>query len=266
MSTTSTSSTKPVFLEYRCGRCWNSNCAETTQVGSKVPCSVCGSDNEVPEATIDRIERAEALISDRLAEAVLPLETVKTDSQQRKAQYYSVPTEEELIAQARAATLVPLRQRDFKGYANASSLSRIGAFLADLFLYLSAIAVGLVTCIWMSKQGWVENPLRQLQRGQELTGKVNLLVTLPFWMLQIFQWGLITIQGQTIGKYLLGIRIVSISGRATGFLQAVLVRSLICNTLSYIIPFYFLINCVLIFSNSKRCLHDYISGTRVVNS
>ena len=266
MNTVSTSDKKPIFLEYRCCRCWNSNFADTNYVGQKMACSVCGAENEVPEATLERIERAEALISESLRVDSSPLENPYIAPQQRQGEFYRIPSEEELVAAARAATFVPLRDRDFRGYANASSLARVGAFLADTVLALTALAVGLVACVWMANQGWVENPLKQLRRDNELTGWAGFFICVPFWTLQIFQWGLISIQGQSIGKFILGIRIVSISGRATGFFQSVLVRSLFCNLLSCTIPFYFLINCILIFSHSKRCLHDYISGTRVVNA
>jgi uncharacterized RDD family membrane protein YckC len=126
--------------------------------------------------------------------------------------------------------------------------------------------LGFSACMWMAKQGWVENPIQQLENKDTLDWGLVLLVSAPFWILQAFQSVLLSIQGQSIGKFLLGIRIVSVSGQVSGFLQAVVVRSWVCTVLGYIIPFYGLINVVLLFTDSKRCLHDYISGTRVVSS
>ena len=266
MTTTSTSITKPVFLEYRCGRCWNSNCAETIQVGQSVPCRVCGSENVVPEATIDRIERAEALISESLHELAPAVDQANAVSTKKSEDFYRVPTDKELVVEARAASYVPLHERDFRGYPNASTMARIGAFVGDTLLSITSLFFGFVICMWMSKQGWIENPLKQIQSRNEFNWQLNLLVCMPFWILQIVQWGLLASRGQSIGKFILGIRVVSVSGQVSGFLQAVLVRSWICNLLSYIVPLFTLINCILLFSDSKRCLHDYISGTRVVSS
>ncbi|MFN7291324.1 MAG: RDD family protein [Pirellula sp.] len=266
MTTTSTSTTETVFLEYRCGRCWNSNCAETTEVGQTVPCRVCGSNNVVPEATTDRIERAEALISESMHELAPALDQANAASNKKRQDFYRVPTDKELAAKAQAASYVPLHKRDFRGYPNASTMARIAAFIGDSLLSITSLFFGFVICMWMSKQGWIENPLKQFQSRNELNWQLDLMVCMPFWMLQIVQWGLLATRGQSIGKFILGIRIVGISGQVSGFLQTVLVRSWICNLLSCIIPFFTLVNCVLIFSNSKRCLHDYISGTRVVSS
>ncbi len=54
--------TSPVFVEFRCTRCWYSNCADSEYVGTEVDCRNCGERLEVPEATPDRIERALALL------------------------------------------------------------------------------------------------------------------------------------------------------------------------------------------------------------
>lgn len=266
MSTTSKSLKKAVFLEYRCGRCWNSNCAEECKTGQPVPCSVCGHENIVPEATIDRIERAEAMINENLQQLVPTADLGKANVKKRPEDFYRVPTEEELIAEARAASWVPLLERDFRGYPDASTLARIFARLGDELLSISTLLLGFIACMWMAKQGWIENPVQQLESKEYVDWSILILMGTPFCILQAFQSVLLSIQGQTIGKYLLGIRIVSVSGRVSGFLQAVLARYWICTVIGHFIPFYYLINFVLLFTYSKRCLHDYISGTRVVSS
>jgi uncharacterized RDD family membrane protein YckC len=219
----------------------------------------------VPEATIDRIERAEALISESLRELNPAIDHANATSLKQREDFYRVPTDDELIAEARAASWVPLHERDFRGYPNASTLARISAFFADGLLSVVALLLGFTACMWMAKQGWIENPLRQIQRENNLDWRLNLLICTPFWMLQIFQWGLLANRGQSIGKLLLGLRVVSVSGCVSGFLQAVVVRTWVCKVLSCTVPFFGIINCILIFSHSKRCLHDYISGTRVVS-
>jgi uncharacterized RDD family membrane protein YckC/DNA-directed RNA polymerase subunit RPC12/RpoP len=266
MSTASNSLKKPVYLEYRCARCWNSNCAEETKTGQPVPCNVCGALNVVPEATIDRIERAEAMISEKLVELGSSMDQGKKNSKKCAEDFYRVPSDDELEAEARAASWVPLHMRDFGGYPDATILARSFAHFADCVLAAVATTVGLMACMWMAKQGWVENPVEQLENKDYIDWSLLLLISTPFWILQVFQWVLLSIKGQSVGKFLLGIRIVSVSGEVSGFLQAVFVRCWICSVLSFVIPFYHVINFTLLFMHSRRLLHDYISGTRVVSS
>ena len=61
------STVAPVFVEFRCNRCWYSNCADSEAVGTKVECRNCGQETTVPEATPDRIARAETLLSEQPA-------------------------------------------------------------------------------------------------------------------------------------------------------------------------------------------------------
>jgi uncharacterized RDD family membrane protein YckC len=206
------------------------------------------------------------MISEKLRELAPSVDPEKANSKKRPEDFYRVPTEDELVAEARAASWVPLHQRDFRGYPNASTLARIIATLADGLLSVSALLLGFSACMWMAKQGWVENPIQQFEYKDTVDGGLLVLISAPFWILQVIQAVLLSRQGQTIGKFLLGIRIVSVSGQVSGFLQAVLVRKWICTAIGYFIPFYNLINFVLLFTSSKRCLHDYISGTRVVSS
>lgn len=71
-------------------------------------------------------------------------------------------------------------------------------------------------------------------------------------------------RGQTAGKRALGLRVV-LRGteRNGGFGVNVLVRSL-ANGLLCLLPFYFLIDSLLIFREDRRCLHDLLAGTVVV--
>ena len=77
---------------------------------------------------------------------------------------------------------------------------------------------------------------------------------------------LLTVMGQTIGKIVLGIRIVRAdTGEAPGFVRGVLLRSVVNSVLS-VIPFYSLVDPLTIFRDDRRCLHDMLAGTVVVRS
>ena len=75
---------------------------------------------------------------------------------------------------------------------------------------------------------------------------------------------LLTTRGQTIGKLALSIRIVMSDNEANpGFVKAVLLRGIV-NGILCIIPGYFIVDALFIFRGDKRCIHDFIAGTKVV--
>lgn len=82
--------------------------------------------------------------------------------------------------------------------------------------------------------------------------------------LVVYQVRLLAISGQTIGKRLLGIRIVRHDTLENGgFKTNVLLRGLLNGVLNFI-PVYFLLDSLLIFREDRRCIHDHIAGTVVV--
>lgn len=70
--------------------------------------------------------------------------------------------------------------------------------------------------------------------------------------------------GQTVGKRLLGIRIVDQETGVTSSAFANVILRYFVNWLLTLIPPYFAIDHCLIFARNRRCLHDYLAGTRVV--
>jgi uncharacterized RDD family membrane protein YckC len=81
---------------------------------------------------------------------------------------------------------------------------------------------------------------------------------------------LLTTRGQTVGKILLGIKIVTCpEGLSPGFVKIVLLR-VIVNALIGAVPVvggvYSLVDACFIFRDDKRCIHDLIAGTQVVNA
>lgn len=74
---------------------------------------------------------------------------------------------------------------------------------------------------------------------------------------------------QTIGKKLMGLQIVMVdSGRPASFERLVFWRSLpvmLLPQIPYVGVFLFLADVLFIFRADRRCLHDHIAGTRVVD-
>ncbi len=73
--------------------------------------------------------------------------------------------------------------------------------------------------------------------------------------------------GQTIGKKLLGMRIVDAEGNKPDFVKLLAQRYGILYVIQ-LIPFlggvFWLVDVLFIFREDRRCIHDLIAGTRVV--
>ena len=84
-----------------------------------------------------------------------------------------------------------------------------------------------------------------------------------------YQWFLITTRGQTLGKKWLGIKVIRLDGSPVGFVHGVLLREWILS-FARIIPYVGnvigLVDVLMIFGDERRCMHDQIAGTRVVQT
>jgi uncharacterized RDD family membrane protein YckC len=77
---------------------------------------------------------------------------------------------------------------------------------------------------------------------------------------------LLTTRGQSIGKIVMKTRIVGIdTGENKGFVANVLLRGLL-NSILCIIPLYVVVDSCFVFRDDRRCLHDLIGGTKVINA
>ncbi len=93
-------------------------------------------------------------------------------------------------------------------------------------------------------------------------------VALAFVMFVVVQCYPLAKTGQTWGKKLLSIRIVDLHGEQPPLWRLIVLRYLPTQLMS-LVPivgnFYVLVDAVFIFRQDKRCLHDLIAGTQVVN-
>jgi uncharacterized RDD family membrane protein YckC len=137
--------------------------------------------------------------------------------------------------------------------ALAGRLARLGAAIVDGIVLVVPVALFAVV-----------TPLLVHGPGGETVASVFIL--LAILIVFIFQMVLLTKEGQTVGKKVLGIRIVKMdTGENGGFVPNVLLR-LIVNGLIGIIPFYGLVDILFIFRSDRRCIHDLIAGTQVVDA
>jgi uncharacterized RDD family membrane protein YckC len=99
-----------------------------------------------------------------------------------------------------------------------------------------------------------------------LPGPVLVLCAVSALGLAVAQLVLLARRGQTVGKILFGLRIVrKETGENGGFIANVLLRTVLNGLLS-MNPIYLLVDCCLIFRSDRRCLHDLLAGTVVVDA
>ena len=95
---------------------------------------------------------------------------------------------------------------------------------------------------------------------------VRLISIVASLALLVYQLVLISNTGQTIGKRFIGIKIVMKDTLLNGgFVVNVLKRGVL-NGLLCLIPVYFLVDCLFIFREDLRCIHDMIAGTCVIQA
>ncbi len=241
---------EPAMLEFRCSHCWYSNIAECEASGQTVACRNCGENTLVPEPTKDRIARAQALLRE-----AGPIMTQPAPKVPDKAL-----SDQELVAMAAMETRVPLKEMNFAGHQPASVTSRVLACLVDSALLVVTSILGVLLVVMLGKLNIVDS------QNSEVAAALMLPCIFGFsGMLMVGQWVLISTQGQTIGKKMFMIRIVSCSGRLPGFVQGVILRNWLRALLSFI-PFFALIDLVFVLGDSRRCIHDLLAGTRVVDA
>ncbi len=111
--------------------------------------------------------------------------------------------------------------------------------------------------------------LDQLENQEPMTGQQVLLVFLfHHALLLILNGHLLTHYGQTIGKRLVGTRIVDLDGAMVPFNQLYLLRYVV-STVIFQIPLIGIVlalaNPLFIFRQDHRCVHDHIARTQVID-
>ena len=82
----------------------------------------------------------------------------------------------------------------------------------------------------------------------------------------VYQISMLVREGQTLGKRAMNIRIVNYSDGLVPPGGRLLLMRYIVNSLLGNIPFYTLLDVLFIFGGERRCIHDYLAGTKVVET
>jgi uncharacterized RDD family membrane protein YckC len=175
----------------------------------------------------------------------------------------------EALAARSTPSEAPLRLKSIPVFVEAPLAdrgTRLAAILMDTLAVVLACTPGLLM---------IEGPTKLPVDTRAITDVIPLL-GIGFLGMQACQVILLSTYGQTVGKLLMRIRIVSKpTGEPVGFMRAVLLRAIVPGTLFgftdwLISPIAFgvllIVNIVFIFGPDRRCLHDYIAGTKVVRA
>lgn len=136
----------------------------------------------------------------------------------------------------------------------ASPGTRLGAVLLDGLVYLIGV-IPFVVMAGLSGGG-----------GDEVFAMLALIA--PLVILVCVQWYLIATTGQTIGKRMLGIKIIKETGEDVDFVSGVIMRAWIPGAIGAIPlvgPIFNLVDPLMIFGDGHQCLHDRIASTKVIS-
>ncbi|MEY2930250.1 MAG: hypothetical protein RL033_999 [Pseudomonadota bacterium] len=143
--------------------------------------------------------------------------------------------------------------------ALATTNSRLGARMIDQALLLAALVPAGIAGAMLAETAE--------------TGSVPALLAFALGGLAAlafygYQCHLVASTGQSLGKRWCHVRIVLANGEPPGFLRGVVLRSWVLTVLS-LIPgvgsVIGLTDTLMIFGQQRRCLHDRLAGTRVLN-
>ncbi len=148
----------------------------------------------------------------------------------------------------------------------ASRGTRLAAALLDTVLYVPAMIPLFVLVIFEAAKETLAEA-GEATGGGELAAIGTGVFALMAFGLACYQWYLISTTGQSLAKRWLKIRIVKLDGTAVNFVSGVLMRVWVVALLGFV-PFVGslvgLVDPLMIFGDERRCLHDYIAGTKVV--
>ena len=142
----------------------------------------------------------------------------------------------------------------------ASRWKRLGGSLMD----------GLISSVIIFPFMFITGVFQRALRGQEMTIEQHITLVIFSWVIFLILNGyLLANRGQTIGKVVVKTKIVDLDGNIPSFGKLLFLRYLVIGLVSQI-PifggFVGLVNALFIFGKERRCLHDYIAGTRVVEA
>lgn len=142
------------------------------------------------------------------------------------------------------------------GVIVASPRARLGAAMVDVLVILLGAAPGYLLMLLSSSGSHDSLPA---------IGVIS--SAWGFFSALIYQWYLISVRGQTIGKKRFNIKIVRLDGLPLGFMRGVVLRVWLISIFLFVPgvgPILGLVDVLMILGSERRTLHDRLAGTRVI--
>jgi uncharacterized RDD family membrane protein YckC len=141
--------------------------------------------------------------------------------------------------------------------APADRATRLGAAIVDTFIFIAIVYVPLLSIGLMGG-------------GDPAIADTVLAFGGIVALVGFTAWAALTItymkrNGQSLGKKLLGIKVVRSDGSPVSLGRLIWLRNVV-NWLFSIVPVYGLIDTLFIFGESRQCLHDKIADTIVIKA
>lgn len=147
----------------------------------------------------------------------------------------------------------PIQSASNTGSTLAGRGARLGAVILDFLIMCACLIPAFIA-----------------YSGFGSEGLAMLLLLLCILGLIVAQATFLTKRGQSMGKMIVGIRIVKVSDESLpGFVKTVLLRWLVPGLLSgipYLGIIFGITNTLFIFRDDRRCIHDLIAETKVINA
>jgi uncharacterized RDD family membrane protein YckC len=157
---------------------------------------------------------------------------------------------------------------------SASYGRRFGAFLLDGLFLMTAMMflmqyLGLTDLDPETVKNQAQMQAALLAKIAALSaGQKTLLMTFPFVAFFVLHGYLLSRYGQTLGKRILGIAIVTMDNRVPAFFPLITQRYLtqwLAGMLPVIGLLLRLIDILAIFRPDRRCIHDHLAKTKVID-
>jgi uncharacterized RDD family membrane protein YckC len=144
----------------------------------------------------------------------------------------------------------------------ASRYQRLRAAIIDYMIFVVPVAVGLIPMAMSAGRAGGKSP-----GAVAIIGVVA--ASLAFIGILVWNGLLLARRGQTLGKKAAGIRVVRSDGADAGFVRLFFLRgglSWLIATIPWIGGLYALADMLFIFRADRRCIHDLIADTKVVEA
>lgn len=136
---------------------------------------------------------------------------------------------------------------------------RVAAHLIDAATYWVPVALGLLFQTWLSKD------IASLgEMPYETALSVTLIALLPAAAMQLT---LVVQNGQSLGKRLMGLRVVMLDNTPVPLMRLLLLRNLIplgLGLIPWVAILFRIANVAALYSEGNRAIHDRMAGTKVM--